>query len=107
MAVPFIFHWYVSGAVPDAITENVAVWPARMDTLTGCATIKGATATPVPLRETENVELSWALEKEALPEVVPVAAGAKLAVKVTLFPGSRLTGRVTPLRLNPAPETVA
>ena len=78
-----------------------------MDMLAGCATIAGATATPVPLKETENVELSWALEKEALPEVVPVAVGANVAVKVALFPGFRLTGRVTPLRLNPAPEAVA
>ncbi len=42
MAAPFLFHWYDSGAVPVAVTENVAVWPTDTDWPTGCPIIEGA-----------------------------------------------------------------
>jgi hypothetical protein len=93
--------------VPEAVTEKVAVCPTRMDTLTGCAVIEGATPTPVPPMETEKAELSCALVNEALPDALPAAAGAKVAVNVTLFPGFRVTGRATPVRLNPVPDALA
>jgi hypothetical protein len=35
MAVPFWNHWYVNGPLPEAVTLNVAVWPATTVTLTG------------------------------------------------------------------------
>jgi len=33
----------MSGEVPEAVTENVAVWPAVMAWLEGCVVIEGAT----------------------------------------------------------------
>jgi hypothetical protein len=42
-----------------------------------------------------------------LPDTVPVAAGAKLAVRVKLLPGDIVSGRGTPLMLKPAPLAVA
>jgi hypothetical protein len=36
-------HWYVSGAVPVAVTENVADCPAVTVRLAGCTVIEGAT----------------------------------------------------------------
>jgi len=85
----------------------VAVCPARIDRLTGCATIEGATAVPVPLMDTEYAELSCALVKVAVPDALPVAVGANVAVNVTLPPGFKFAGRVTPPRLKPAPDALA
>lgn len=92
--------------MPFAATEKVAVWPDRMDWLTGCPLINGATALPLPCHPTAKAWLNCGLIKEALPVTSPVAEGAKLAVKVALTPGFRVTGSATPLRVNPAPETV-
>ena len=35
-------HWYVSGAVPDAVTLNVALRPATIVCDCGCALMLGA-----------------------------------------------------------------
>jgi hypothetical protein len=43
MAVPFLLHWYVRGAVPLAATVNEAVFPAITVWLAGCVVIAGAT----------------------------------------------------------------
>ena len=43
MAVPFSFHWYDSGAVPVAVTLNVAVDGAVTVWFCGCVVIEGAT----------------------------------------------------------------
>jgi hypothetical protein len=45
--------------------------------------------------------------KEAEPDAAPGEVGAKLAVKVALLPGFRLTGSATPPIEKPAPEAVA
>jgi len=45
MAAPPFFHWYVSVAVPVAVTENVAVCPVNTLLLAGCAVIEGAAFT--------------------------------------------------------------
>ena len=47
IAVPFMLHWYVIGAVPLAATLNVAVFPAITVWLTGCVVMKGATVAAV------------------------------------------------------------
>jgi len=43
MLAPFFCHWYASGAVPVAVTVNVAVCPAVTAWFTGCVEIAGAT----------------------------------------------------------------
>jgi hypothetical protein len=45
--------------------------------------------------------------KEAEPDTLLLEVGAKLAVKVALVPGLRLTGSVTPPMEKPAPDAVA
>jgi hypothetical protein len=47
MLALFFCHWYVSGAVPLAVTLNVAVWPAATVLLAGCDVIAGATGLDV------------------------------------------------------------
>jgi len=42
-----------------------------------------------------------------LPEAGPAAVGAKVAVKVALEPAFKVSGKLKPLRLNPAPDAVA
>ena len=69
--------------------------------------IEGAVATPVPLIGTTKAELSCAPMKEAEADRLPVEVGAKLAVKVALAPGLRLTGKATPPMEKPAPEALA
>lgn len=78
-----------------------------MDALPGCAVIEGAVATPVPVIGTPKAEVSCAAVKEAEPDTLPVEVGAKLAVKVALAPGLRLTGKATPPMEKPAPEALA
>jgi len=39
-------HWYVNGAVPVAVTENVAVWPTVTVLSAGCVVIWGTVALP-------------------------------------------------------------
>ena len=90
-----------------AVTEKVAVWPARMDWFTGCTLIKGATALPVPCHPTPKFWRNCGLKKETLPDTSPAVEGTKVAVKVALSPGFKLTGSATPDRLRPAPETLA
>jgi hypothetical protein len=49
--------------------------------------------TPVPASGTANVELLAVLVTEMLPLKDPGAAGAKLALKLSVCPGERVTGR--------------
>src|ERR1700691_3935897 len=50
MTAPFFFHSYVRGAVPAAVTLNIAVCPAVRVRLAGCAVMEGATAGAVTVR---------------------------------------------------------
>ena len=68
--------------------------------------ITGATAIPVPVIWIVIGELHCALIIEVLPEAFPVAAGAKPAVNVKLFPGDRVNGSDAPPMLKPAPIAV-
>jgi len=52
-------------------------------------------------------ELGASLVSVTLPLVVPAACGAKVTVKAIDVPAGRLTGKVSPLRLNPVPVTAA
>lgn len=63
--------------------------------------------TPVP--DTAIARLGFdAFETTAtVPLTVPPACGVKRTLKVTLCPWLRLKGRLRPLKLNPAPVTVA
>ncbi len=64
--------------------------------------------TPVPESETVVGELLLAsMATEILPVTLPVAVGAKVALKVALWPAVRVRGRESPLMLKPAPVTVA
>lgn len=44
---------------------------------------------------------------EMLPEALPAAVGANLALKVVFWPALRVIGAVIPLRLKPVPEGLA
>ncbi len=63
--------------------------------------------TPVPDSETTAGELVAVLTTETLPEKLPVTVGAKVAVKLVLWPAVRVRGSESPLMLNPAPVAVA
>jgi len=39
--------------------------------------------------------------------MLPLDCGAKVVVRLTLWPGCSITGRLSPLMLNPVPDTVA
>jgi hypothetical protein len=39
--------------------------------------------------------------------MLPLDCGAKIVVKLTLWPGARVNGMLRPLMLNPLPTTVA
>lgn len=92
--------------MPEAVTENVAVWPTSTDWLKGWLVIEGATAIPVPLVEIAIGELNCGLTMEKLPDAFPGVAGTKLAVNVKLLPGDRVRGRDAPPTAKSAPVTV-
>ena len=48
MFVSFFCHWYASGAVPAATTENVAMSPTVTAWFAGCVVMEGATACVPP-----------------------------------------------------------
>jgi hypothetical protein len=54
----------------------------------------------------ESGEFVALLATDTLPAALPDAAGAKVAVKVAVCPGLRISPEETPLALKPAPETV-
>ena len=54
----------------------------------------------------ESGEFVALLATDTLPAALPDAAGVKVAVKVAVCPGLRISPEETPLALKPAPETV-
>jgi hypothetical protein len=52
-AVVFMYHWYARGAVPVALTVNVAVWPVETVRLVGSEEIAGAVGGVFPPFEVE------------------------------------------------------
>ena len=61
----------------------------------------------MPCSGTTSVWSEAVLKREIWPVAVPVAAGAKSALKDFLLPGFRVSGSESPLRLSPAPVAVA
>src|SRR5262245_46568907 len=97
----------VTLAVP-AVTVTFCV--ALLPTVTlpklsevGLAASVPAGFAPLPLRETTVGELEALLDNDRLPVTLPAAVGANFTWKVALCPAAKVAGRVTPLRLKPAP----
>ena len=63
----------------------------------------------MPDPESDNVvgELTASLMNETLPVTAPAAEGLKVTLAVVVPPGAMVTGKVSPLRLKPAPDTLA
>lgn len=70
-------------------------------TLEGMTEICGCT--PVPLKEVVAGELVAVLTTLMLPEIAPVAAGAKFAESERLWPAVRVTAPGNPVTLKPPP----
>src|SRR3989442_9162839 len=62
--------------------------------------------TPVPLRAIVLGELGALLTRETLPDTLPVAVGANCTLNVLDCPAARVSGKVSPLMLKPAPVKV-
>ena len=75
--------------------------------LVGVAVRDEVCATPLPESDTAAGELVAVLTTETQPEALPVTVGAKVAVKLVLWPAVRVRGSESPLMLNPEPVTVA
>lgn len=69
--------------------------------------LNAPSATPVALSGIVSVGFEPSEVIATLPDVVPLAVGANLTVKLVLCPALKVTGRLMPLRLNPEPEAVA
>ena len=63
--------------------------------------------TPAPLSGIVIGEPGALLVTDMLPEALPVAVGANVAVKVALLPALIVTGMLKPLMLKPAPDALA
>ena len=62
---------------------------------------------PLPAREIVVGEMAASLTSEMLPDTLLVAVGAKCTLKVLDCPGGRVSGKVSPLMLKPAPVKLA
>ena len=60
-------------------------------------------ATPVPDRGTVNVGFEAVDVMVTFPLALPADAGANLTVNVVLWPAVKVSGVVTPLKVNPVP----
>ncbi len=63
----------------------------------------------MPDPESDNVvgELAASLMNKTLPVTAPAAEGLKVTLAVAVPPGAMVTGKVSPLRLKPAPDALA
>jgi hypothetical protein len=61
----------------------------------------------VPLVEITSGELGASLASETVPVTLPAEVGANTTLKVLIWPGPMLRGRVRPDVPNPAPATLA
>ncbi len=75
--------------------------------LPGVALSKKVCGTPVPESKTLAGELVAVLTTDTLPEALPATVGAKVAVKLVVWPAVKARGSESPLMLNPLPFTVA
>ena len=99
----------VTLAVPELV--KVTVWELLLPTVTFPKLRLAGLAfrrrlTPVPESDRVAGELLALLTTDRLPVTLPVAVGAKLAVKVVLLPALRVKGREMPANLKPAPATL-
>ena len=66
------------------------------------------TGTPVPLSPTTiELPLEELLARESCPDVAPEAAGSNCTLRVTVWPGARVIGRLAPVIEKPVPDSDA
>ena len=93
-----------------SVTDCELLWPTATLLklrLAGLAESARVAEKPEPLRGICAGEFGALLAMISEPVTLPVAAGAKLTVKVLILPGLMLKGRVTTLRPEPVPVAVA
>src|SRR5260370_9064220 len=99
MFAPFFCHWYLSGAVPAATTEKLAVCPAVTVWFAGGVVMGGATAAAVVGAVIEIVDVGICgslLVIVIAPESFPAIVGEYVRFRVTLAPGRIVLGVVIP-----------
>jgi hypothetical protein len=62
---------------------------------------------PLALREATVGELRALLATDTVPEMLPTTVGANWIPRLLDCPGANVSGKLNPLTLKPAPETVA
>jgi len=85
------------------------VWPAVMFVYVMLAKVGVTTAgvAPVPDTAKSTVLLIPVTVSETVPLLPPAAVGANFTVKLVAWVGAKVSGKVSPLMLKPAPVTVA
>ena len=92
-----------SEAVPETVTVPETVAPLAEEEMV----TEGLEVTAVPERAIVAGELETLLASETEPVTEPAEEGANATLKVALAPAARVAGVVRPVKLKPAPETVA
>ena len=88
------------------VAEDVPVVTLPKPRFVGLTLSVRVAAIPVPLRLTEVGEVSALLTIEMLPDAAPANVGRKAAVIVVCCPAFKFKGKVKPLTLKPAPDSV-
>jgi hypothetical protein len=74
--------------------------------MVGLTVSRPADITPLPVSDTLAGELLALLTTEILPVALPAVVGAKVTLKVVLWPAATVSGTESPVMLKAAPVTV-
>jgi|SRR5450432_478380 len=97
-------------ALPEFASVTVCVFVAPMATLpkpTLAGTTESCAWVPVPVRAALSGEFGALLTSLKVPASDPAELGVHFALKVEEAPAAKVSGRVIPAAVNPAPLAVA
>ena len=92
-----------SEAVPETVVVPETAAPLAGEEMAA----EGFGLTPVPERAIAAGEFEALLTSETEPVKEPLEEGVNTTLKVALVPAARVAGVMRPVKLKPAPETVA
>ena len=96
------------GAAAVRVTVHASVPDPVIDEVPQVSPLNAATIVPVPDNGSVAVEpLAELLEMESCPVAGPADAGSNCTLRVVVWPGAKVRGKLAPETENPAPATVA
>ena len=96
------------GAAEVSVTVHASVPEPVIDDVAHANPLNAAVTVPVPDKGSKAVDpLAELLEMESCPVAGPADAGSNCTLRVVVWPGAKVRGKLAPETENPAPATVA